>query len=83
MSDLKGHFGGYVTAMDEKTATIKIDNVFEAGEVQKGDLVTAFREDFAPMGAGPYPAVGAYVEGNVERPVKDSEYRFINITRTV
>ncbi len=82
MSELNGHFGGTVTAMDEKGATIKIESVYLAGDIQAGDLVRAFREDFATQQA-PGVAVGGYVEGNVVRPVKDSEYGFINVTRTV
>ena len=81
MSKLNGHFGGYVKSMSDDAAMIEIDNVFQAGDVQKGDLVKVFKTDFAAQMPG--VAVGGYVEGNVVRSVKDSEYRFINVTRIV
>lgn len=83
MAGIKGHFGGVVEGADENAVLVRVDTVCPLELVENGALVTVSRENFAPMGAGPYPAENAHVEGNVERDTPEAPNRYTNLTAIV
>lgn len=83
MSKIKGHFGGIVESAGEDSVSVRVDMVCGLGLVEKGALVNVSRDNFAPMGAGPYPAKGAHVEGNVVRETQTAPNEYKNLTAIV
>jgi len=83
MSELKGHFGGIVEKAGQDSVSVRVDTVCPLRLVEKGALVEVSRDNFAPMGAGPYPAENAHVEGNVERDTPEAPNRYTNLTAIV